>query len=71
MSELKLAKYHRDLESVETKITMLKADSRYLTTRILKHTTERKQLNDLIYQLKSLAKSIEERIDGITKQAEG
>ena len=71
MSELELTKYHRELESIETKITMLKADSRYLTTRILKHTTERKKLNDLVYQLKSLGKSIQEKIDGITEQAEG
>lgn len=54
-------KHTNDLEAIETRIGILRDDSRYYSHRIESDLQRRKEINNEIQQLKSLAREIKEQ----------
>lgn len=65
--EKQIKKLHAELEVIESKISCLREDSRTMTTRVIKYSDERKAIQSLITQLKTIAKNINEKIYELTQ----
>lgn len=65
--EKEIKKLHAELEAIESKISCLREDSRTMTARVIKYSDERKAIQGLITQLKTIAKNINEKIYELTQ----